>query len=887
MKKVYMLPKKEDAERDDSNSINQIVLRLDFYLSMHGWKITSNKDEADIVATHAGTGQDTYCDVAHVHGFYPTAHHNYNSWNYATNARVRDNVLQATEVTVPSQWVADIVRRDFNVEPTIVNWAIDPHDWGVSTRREHYLLWNKTRLDPVCDPKAIHLLAEGIPNVQILSTFIDSNISTPSNLKQIGRMPFEEMKKYIKNCSIYLSTVMETFGIGTLEAMACGKPVLGYDWGGTSDIIEHGIDGYLVQPGDIEGLIEGYHWCMDNYDILSYNARKKAIGSHYTWDRVTTQIAEVYDRVYHEKNKHHPPVSIIIPCHNYSEYLPTAVHSVMAQETDFSFETIIIDDKSTDNTIDVALQLAHNYEDNENPLMVLSNKTNLGVANTRNKGIEKARGKYIVCLDADDALGSPKFLQILKEYLDANPLVGIAYTGLGTFMESLDKGISPSGFPSPFEEKKILEGHNQIPTCNMFRKKAWRVAGKYKDHYIPAEDANLWMGMHNYGYKAYQVTPDPIFYYRLHSNSLSTEVRTGKKKEPDWSAAWIKNTKVGIANISPSSNPHSHPSKNYDKPLVSIVIPVSDKHNNIYLRAVDSVLSQTVWEWECIVVDDTSNGISVPYEWVKLVRTRGKEGAGKARNLGTSIAKGIFVVYLDADDYLHSEFLEKTLIMYKLYKRYIYTNWFAVRSGEVSEIGRSREYNQGMVLRGASLHPITTLIPRRWILDIGGFDEDLPSWEDKDFFIQLAVHGYCGYLIADPLLYYDYDRGERRELALTIRDDLNSIFIDKYKEWREGDKEMCRCTELVNELKKRNKSIGSASTVEGMVKVQMVSGQKALAPVVGATTKTRYARRKVGDIFYMYPQDVESEPQKYVVVEGLEEFEILKTPIPDAPRKVV
>jgi UDP-glucose:tetrahydrobiopterin glucosyltransferase len=48
----------------------------------------------------------------------------------------------------------------------------------------------------------------------------------------------------------------EAFGVAAIEAMACGTPVVAYSGGGPSEIIEHGVSGYLVAPGDISGLAE-------------------------------------------------------------------------------------------------------------------------------------------------------------------------------------------------------------------------------------------------------------------------------------------------------------------------------------------------------------------------------------------------------------------------------------------------------------------------------------------------------------------------------------------------------------------------------------------------------------------------------------------------------
>ena len=56
---------------------------------------------------------------------------------------------------------------------------------------------------------------------------------------------------------VYLSTSQETFGIGTVEALAAGVPVLGWASGGNLDIVQHMKTGYLAEVGDYDDLQRG------------------------------------------------------------------------------------------------------------------------------------------------------------------------------------------------------------------------------------------------------------------------------------------------------------------------------------------------------------------------------------------------------------------------------------------------------------------------------------------------------------------------------------------------------------------------------------------------------------------------------------------------------
>ena len=101
------------------------------------------------------------------------------------------------------------------------------------------------------------------------------------------------------------------------------------------------------------------------------------------------------------RNSSLPEVSVIIPCFNYAHYLIEAVTSVLNQ-TYQNFEIIIVNDGSTDNFHEVAELILSEYD--QNKIKILSQKNAGQPAIVRNNGIKEAKGKYILCLDADDKI---------------------------------------------------------------------------------------------------------------------------------------------------------------------------------------------------------------------------------------------------------------------------------------------------------------------------------------------------------------------------------------------------------------------------------------------------------------------------------------------------
>ena len=64
-----------------------------------------------------------------------------------------------------------------------------------------------------------------------------------------------------------------------MESMSCGTPVVGFDIGGNSDMIEHKSNGYLARPYDEGDLKNGIEWVLNHnsYDILRKECRKKVV----------------------------------------------------------------------------------------------------------------------------------------------------------------------------------------------------------------------------------------------------------------------------------------------------------------------------------------------------------------------------------------------------------------------------------------------------------------------------------------------------------------------------------------------------------------------------------------------------------------------------------
>ena len=108
-------------------------------------------------------------------------------------------------------------------------------------------------------------------------------------------------------------------------------------------------------------------------------------------------------------------MSVIIPIYNCEKYIDESIESLMNQNYDFNkIEVILINDGSVDNSLKVCKKYSESYDN-----VILIDQKNSGVSTSRNNGMKKASGKYIMLLDGDDFLSSSAIKNIVS-FFDAN-----------------------------------------------------------------------------------------------------------------------------------------------------------------------------------------------------------------------------------------------------------------------------------------------------------------------------------------------------------------------------------------------------------------------------------------------------------------------------------
>ena len=159
-----------------------------------------------------------------------------------------------------------------------------------------------------------------------------------------------------------------------------------------------------------------------------------------------------------------PRVSVVIPVFDAGDQLARALESV-ARQTYRDFEVVVVDDGSTDRRTLAILEAAA-----REPGVTVHRTPNGGPSRARNVGVERARGAYVLPLDADDYL-APAFLERTAPLLDADPALGVVYTWVG--LVGGHHGVWRTG---GFSVTDLLS-RCTIHVTSLYRRKLWEEVG--------------------------------------------------------------------------------------------------------------------------------------------------------------------------------------------------------------------------------------------------------------------------------------------------------------------------------------------------------------------------------------------------------------------------
>lgn len=204
-----------------------------------------------------------------------------------------------------------------------------------------------------------------------------------------------------------------------------------------------------------------------------------------------------------------PEVSIITPSYNSEKYITETIQSVLSQ-TLTDWEWIITDDKSSDKTVEI-------IEQHKDPRIILiKSKENAGAGHARNLSLEKATGRFITFLDADD-FWEPSFLEEMTSFMKQEK-AELAYSNYARCNENMIPQIDD------FKADIVVTFENLLKTCRLSLLSSMYDSSRVGKEYFPKgskrEDHVMWLNLLK-KIKKGQPLPKTMAKYRMHPTSVS------------------------------------------------------------------------------------------------------------------------------------------------------------------------------------------------------------------------------------------------------------------------------------------------------------------------------------------------------------------------------
>lgn len=218
--------------------------------------------------------------------------------------------------------------------------------------------------------------------------------------------------------------------------------------------------------------------------------------------------------------KEQPLISIIISTYNRANYLKRAVESILKQAYK-NIELIIVDNGSIDKTFKIISE----FSQKDTRIKIIINRINLGRGKSSNKGIRKARGKYIARLDDDDYWADPKKLEKQVKFLESHADYVLAGGGMISINET-GQELFRYLFPENDEDikKSILSDNLFAHGSVIFRKDAWEKVGGYNEEFDFPEDWDLYLKLGKLG-KFYNFQEYFLYYLQGQQNISNFNIR--------------------------------------------------------------------------------------------------------------------------------------------------------------------------------------------------------------------------------------------------------------------------------------------------------------------------------------------------------------------------
>ncbi|WP_235284146.1 glycosyltransferase [Methanosarcina sp. 1.H.A.2.2] len=212
-------------------------------------------------------------------------------------------------------------------------------------------------------------------------------------------------------------------------------------------------------------------------------------------------------------------VSVVMSAYNSEKFISDSISSILNQTYD-DWELVIINDASSDNTLEIINQ----FSEKDLRIKVIDNEKNIGLTISLNVGIKNSNGEFVARLDSDD-LAEPSRLEKQINYLHNHPDVGLVGSGAYLINSFGNKIGFMNVMSQPDFVNKFMNNLNPfIHSSIMVRRKALDDVGSYREKFRYSQDYDLILRLSD-KYKLSNIA-QPLIRWRVSDNSLTMQHHT-------------------------------------------------------------------------------------------------------------------------------------------------------------------------------------------------------------------------------------------------------------------------------------------------------------------------------------------------------------------------
>jgi glycosyltransferase involved in cell wall biosynthesis/Flp pilus assembly protein TadD len=479
--------------------------------------------------------------------------------------------------------------------------------------------------------------------------------------------------------------------------------------------------------------------------------------------------------------------SVLITTYNHEKYIRKALDSVLMQKTDFDFEILIGEDDSNDLTREICKEYAQKYASkirlflNDRANVIYQNGKPTGRWNTINL-FNHAKGEFIARCEGDDFWICDRKLQKQIKFLEKNPDFVVCFHEVKWLKNGKlikEANLPPSG-KKYYGAEDLFLNDNFIRTCSVVYRNGlirkiprWFYTVPYGDvamHFLFAQHGKI--GYLPETMAVYRVNRDGIYSgensfvnlaksiltYTMVANQFGychkASYKIGLSKIYHWAGVEALKMREQLLSSADKLEPASRrllTKKSQTPPLVSVIVPTFNRPQMLE-ASIKSIISQTMQDFEIIVVNDAGQDISSVLKRfkdkrIKYLQHNQNKGLAAARNTGIKSATGKYITYLDDDDIYYPNHLE-ILVNYLESSNYKVAYTDAYRAHYERENSRyvlktkdlpySSDFDCDRILTGNFIPVLCFMHEKKCLDDVGLFDETLTSHEDWDLWIRMS-----------------------------------------------------------------------------------------------------------------------------------------------------